>query len=458
MSELITDVPSKPIYAPDGLTASAALPMPHVFVIPPEEEQFQTPPWCCFDASAEPEPEPELEYVEHHSSDLQFIDVALEFLQDSEDNFDVSPMFRRSSMDGADDDVVVMSRIKGEKRSSSVLSFINYRNNTEGRQHGARELPEDIIEVVKVRRSEGKGGISFAAPVTKRSKTIRMPFQKAFRSIKNVGKASSYRNRKPHPPAKDTWPRRASEPVISPREMNMIPQRRQQEEEIEPPRPSSPMLTRRSSRRLSQLFTRGNHSSTELPNSVPSEHGSLVTCTTASSQSSSIPYFGNADTSPSVDDLGVIIDAKSSARALSPTLSSKRASRRFSVLDLHRFFTFSSSSSIHAEDQDPSPRASQDIPSLPPFVPPELSIPFVSTASTPSEFVSPPTSPTYSVDTISGNKHQWPPSVNIRSGQPAGIPRDLSFEMRLDSLHFDSLSFDPDDFDVSVTTDGARRS
>jgi len=27
---------------------------------------------------------------------------------------------------------------------------------------------------------------------------------------------------------------------------------------------------------------------------------------------------------------------------------------------------------------------------------------------------------------------------------------DLSFEMKLDSLHFDALSFDPDGFDVSM--------
>lgn len=27
---------------------------------------------------------------------------------------------------------------------------------------------------------------------------------------------------------------------------------------------------------------------------------------------------------------------------------------------------------------------------------------------------------------------------------------DLSFEMKLDSLHFDALSFDPEDFDVSM--------
>jgi len=33
---------------------------------------------------------------------------------------------------------------------------------------------------------------------------------------------------------------------------------------------------------------------------------------------------------------------------------------------------------------------------------------------------------------------------------PPQRPGDLSFEMRLDSLHFDSLSFDPEGFDVSM--------
>jgi len=34
--------------------------------------------------------------------------------------------------------------------------------------------------------------------------------------------------------------------------------------------------------------------------------------------------------------------------------------------------------------------------------------------------------------------------------------RDLSFEMRLDSLHFDSLSFDPERFNMSMERNRAR--
>lgn len=57
-------------------------------------------------------------------------------------------------------------------------------------------------------------------------------------------------------------------------------------------------------------------------------------------------------------------------------------------------------------------------------------------------------------------KPNWPAVAEARRSddQPAGVPRDVSFEMRLDSLHFDSLSFDPEEFDVSLALDGTRRS
>jgi len=44
-------------------------------------------------------------------------------------------------------------------------------------------------------------------------------------------------------------------------------------------------------------------------------------------------------------------------------------------------------------------------------------------------------------------------SLDLHDGGDGQLhPGDLSFEMRLDSLHFDSLSFDPEDFDVSMNT------
>lgn len=53
----------------------------------------------------------------------------------------------------------------------------------------------------------------------------------------------------------------------------------------------------------------------------------------------------------------------------------------------------------------------------------------------------------------------WRSSADLRhsTDEPKGVPGDLGFEMRLDSLHFDSLSFDPEEFDVSLAIDGQRR-
>src|SRR6202042_3368833 len=140
-------------------------------------------------------------------------------------------------------------------------------------------------------------------------------------------------------------------------------------------RAPSPLLTRRASRRISQLFSRSNYSNVNLisvppsepkptpepapaPEPLPERPPSLVIST---AQSSSLPYLRDTDTSPSVDDLGVPttpasadINSPLTERPISPSLSStsRKSSRRFSVMDLHRLFTFSSSPSIPVEDLD----------------------------------------------------------------------------------------------------------
>lgn len=463
--------------------------MPHVFVFPPEEEQMVNPPWCCFNASEHLHPDyddADDDDDDEHPSDAQYIDVALDFIRDTEENSDATPVLRRASVDEAREEIIVPR--KGEKRSSSVISFISYRNDGEGRQHGARELPEDIVEVVKVRRNEGKVDASTAIqnPATKKSKSIKLPFQKAFRSIKNVGKSSS--SRKPH--AKEVWTSSRSTPNV-PTRGAATPQ----QEEIQPPLPPapprapSPLLTRRASRRISQLFSRSNYSNVNLisvppsepkptpepapaPEPLPERPPSLVIST---AQSSSLPYLRDTDTSPSVDDLGVPttpasadINSPLTERPISPSLSStsRKSSRRFSVMDLHRLFTFSSSPSIPVEDLDQdsneTPRPSQDtVPSLPPLV---TSNDAISTTSSTSSYNYPPI--TFSSlenqpnDNTGRSKTQWRTQEEQQhwsSDKPAELPRDISVEMRLDSMHFDSLSFDPEDFDMSLAMDGRRR-
>lgn len=448
MTGKLTKVHPGHAYAPTTESGEPTSPtlrdgMPHVFVIPPEEEQLHTPPWCCFDANEQNDPDYDDADYDEHPSDSQFIDVALDYIHDVEENAEITPVFRRVSLEEATQEVV-LSR-KAEKRSSSVLSFISYRNEGEGRQHGARELPEDVIEVVKVRRNEGKAVDATTGPAPKRSKTMKMPFQKAFRSIKNVGKGTS----RPKHHAKD---------VLS--SSQGTPQAQPQEEIAPSSRATSPMLTRQGSRRLSQFFSRSNHSNADLVLAT-TEPTIVTTSNTDSSTLSNIEH--TPETSPLVDELGVNVEPTQSERPLSPTLSSNRSSRRFSVLDLHRLFTFSSSPSIPTEDQDQNlnSRTSQDAPTLPTrssHTP--SSIPSTTTTSTSSEYAYPALISTdaYSVDKIGGGD-RWRTSNEIRRSvdEPEGVPGDLRFEMKLDSLHFDSLSFDPEEFDVSLAMDGRRR-
>ncbi|KAF7984060.1 hypothetical protein HWV62_17603 [Athelia sp. TMB] len=404
--------------------------IPHVFVFPPEEERTETPPWCCFNPTDDPDSEYSDSEQDNHS-DVQFIDVALEFMNDhAGDDANVAPIFSRSSMDDAVEEAVVSQR--KERRGASVLNFMNYGGG-EGRQHGARELPEDVVEVFKVRRSESKKEMPPAAPRMKRSKSLKMPFQKALRSIKNVGRSSSNRKQ-----ATKDFP--IPVPAIPAKAVEQLPQ-----EEIEPTisrsRSASPMLSRRPSQRLAQMFSKRNHSKADLVT------GLSETPLASSSQSS--PQLRNTPSPIVVDDLGVFVSDPSQPEDSASTMASRKSAKRFSVLDLHRVFTFSSSSPTPDDELQDTPRPSHDACSLP-----TLSQEGSSAPSTPSLESAEPVdeTPPYAPS----SKVHWRTSAEMRRSS-ADVPRDASFEMRLDSFHFDSLSFDPDEFDVSMALDGQRR-
>lgn len=434
MSATLAPVDHRYLTAPQSYASSLRDGMPHVFVIPPEEEQLETPPWCYFNANGVNYPDSDDDY-DDHPSDLQYIDVALDFIHDADDDQDI-----RVSVEGTEEEEeeIVAAPQKAEKRSSSVLSFMSYRSDGEGRQHGARELPEDVIEIIKVRRNEGKAD-SVAGHAPKRSKTIKIPFQKAFKSIKNVGKSASSRRSR----TKDIFTSSQSVPGIS--KTTQISPQILQEEMARTPTPA--LLTRQGSRGLSQLFSRGNNSNIDLMSSLSDP----ITLGSNNTETSTLTSHPVPDQSPTADELGVALDSNSE-RPISPGLSFRRSSRRFSVLDLHRIFTFSSTPSIPVEDQELiSPRGSQDAPSLPTLVSrDDGSVP----STTSSEF-SAGGSAIYPVD----ERDHWRSSVDFRhsTDEPKGVPGDLGFEMRLDSFHFDSLSFDPEEFEVSLAKDGRRR-
>lgn len=422
--------------------------IPHVFVFPPEEERTETPPWCCFN----PTDDPDSDYSDSEHSDVQFIDVALEFMHDhAGDDANVAPIFTRASMEnGAAAEASVAPR--KEKRSASVLNFMSYGGGVEGRQHGGRELPEDVVEVFKVRRSESKQEM----PPTrvKRSKSLKMPFQRALRSIKNVGRSSSSKQTS----ATKTIPAAKPAPV-QPRA----------QEEIEPPtmprsRSTTPMLSRRPSQRLASMFSKRNRSNADLVASFADPSSSQLP---PNSQSS--PQLRGTSSPVVVDDLGAFVpDPSSSHEDPTASIASRKSAKRFSVLDLHRVFTFSPSPPSPAPDEDapqdapqntpaqdlPSLRTSQDAPSLP-----TLSHEGDSALSTASE-EEPPHSPVTNENEADvlpvASKIHWRTSAEMQRLE-ADVPYDASFELRLDSFHFDALSFDPEEFDVSVALDGQRR-
>lgn len=421
--------------------------VPYVYVFPPEEERAETPPWCCFNPADDAS-----DYSDEgqDNSDVQFIDVALEFMNDhAGDDANVAPIFSRASMDEAVEEV--RSTRKAEKRSNSVRNFMSY-GSSEGRQHGGRELPEDVVEVFKVRRSESNQEVAPTAR-TKRSKSFKMPFQKALRSIKNVGRGSSSRK-----PSAKGIPASAS---IGAKPAEPLPQ----EEIVPTPSPSrsaSPMLTRKPSHRLVQMFSIKNHSNADLittladPSQLASSSQSspqLASTSQSSSQlassSQSSSQLRNTPSPVVVDDLGVFVSDPSQPKELAPSVASRTSSKRFSVHDLHRVFSFSSSAPAPGEEPQETPRPSQDAASLPTLSHEDSSDP----STTSEESAHPPSEPP-----TPSSKIHWRTSAEMRLSS-ADVPQDedVSFEMRLDSLQFDSLSFDADEFDVSIALDGLRR-
>ncbi|KIJ69519.1 hypothetical protein HYDPIDRAFT_185266 [Hydnomerulius pinastri MD-312] len=417
--------------------------MPHVFVIPPEEEQQDNPPWCCFDADELPDNNGDFP----SNPDIHFLDVPYLLQQQQPDL--ATPVFRRGSIDEPAPRVVMPKKLEKKQRPESVR-IIENKNVLRGRQRDARE-DSDVIEVVKVKRSKEALADPEENTKMKRSKTFKARATKALQSIKNVGKSS----RKPH--VKELWTSSESMPGIFKGVQEQI---RQQQEQMDQQPPATPnrkgSLSRRNSRSLSQMFQSVKAPRPESP---------LLTRTTSptlppepphmlpSATSSSLAYLKNSDTSPSVNEaLTPATTDEMVDRPASPSPSVKKNNRRFSVLELHKLFSFSSSS-----PDDPSPASAGA-----PFPPPRnISVPSTSTSTMSSDYPDVPVeegayAAVHFLDLdkadqklVASRYHQAMDTDEDELPLPRR-PRDFSFEMRLDSLHFDSLSFDPEEFDVSM--------
>ncbi|KAG2146958.1 uncharacterized protein EDB93DRAFT_1148267 [Suillus bovinus] len=452
--------------------------VPHVFVIPPEEEHSQNPPWCCFDADLPPENSRYIEVSSANQPDIVF-DVPF-LLHEPEpappfhhEQSSVSPVVAPQSRSST-------SSSRSEKHQNQqhiVTSAV--RNNDLVRivQRDVRE-DSDVIEVVKVKRpKDNKFNHTDHVPPSpsnqeihlKRSKTFRARASRAFQSIKNVSlPRGKQNNSKPH--VKDLWTSTESMPGIfrgilhtkedvSPtasRKLSSFLQRQ--------PFSSDGILS--SSTTTSLPYLKGSDTTPSIAEIRPSYEfieRPLTPCAPTYDHSLRRPVssadFQRAPSSESKSSKGLkrlvssqdlqrsekdlrpvsSDDFRQDERPTSPNPPSTQSSRkRFSVNELHRFFSFS-----------PEPPSSFTVPST-------------STSASTSSTHSYPDVPYAAVhfvdddygreiegkygrnfDLLNGDDDQFPLPSPSR-------PRDISFELRLDSLHFDSLSFNAEDFDVSM--------
>lgn len=426
-----TQFPSTQSYlspnAPPPSTESSLQQMPNVFVIPPEEEHDENPPFCAFDA---------LDVREGHSTspDIEGLDVALSFLQQTDNR---APAFHRS-LANESEETVVMPKKNEVRMDDADIPEIEDEDVVMTERISGTFRDDEIVEVIKVRRNEGIADATPAPPPSaiKKSKSFRIRATQALKTIKNVRKSS----RKPSLPPIVT--RAKGENVDGDEPMDDSPAER----------PTTPSLSHRKSLQLSQFFTtRSRRTSVIEPPASP-------TSTVGPSSSIEVPHPSRPSSSLS-NRANLPFDDDDHT---SPTLSSKKSFRhRISILDIPKLFSptspttsspslssFSSKDSKDSKDSEPlrTPRSKRE--SLPSqSTPPQL--PEISGLSSdysnvaqqrPHSFHAPEDRYTDSLPSSKASTDM----MTARS-QPA-IIYESSFEMRLDSLQFESLHFDPDEF------------
>ncbi|KAF8163011.1 hypothetical protein B0H34DRAFT_856603 [Crassisporium funariophilum] len=347
-------------------------PMPNVFVVPPEEDE--TPTWCFFDA-AEPALSQIVERPETPDIDIDMFS----FPPDSD-----TPPFRRVSPGSAHP--VIMPRRSNEQQSV-VDALINNEDvmyqddDTDSEYEQDLELEEpttlvqaqsrsepprttnrnvaddsDVIEVVKVRRNrraseeESAEQQSVAPSVEmKRSNTIKSRASKAFRSL--TGSLRSSKSRSKTSISSGPSSRSSSQHQLEAPESPMSGTF---------PQAPAPSISRRGSRVLSQLFvapslkTRTSISSFDEPTPIPSSSHIEFAAPSSASRRSSL-----------YEDAAIQDQARLQAASPAPTTSSfKTKNRRFSMLNLQKLFSFSSSTpaptAVSSVQSPPSPVAFDD--------------------------------------------------------------------------------------------------
>ena len=409
---------SLPLTHEHGLVAP--LEMPTVLVHPPEDESM---PWCAFDANQEVA-----------EAEVVFTTPEMELQQSELDDWsqtvhptaEHAPAFHRTQTDSA----VVMPR-RGSTSNSTLSRAANPPGLPpipESPKRPKENDEDDIVEVMKVRRGEGMLDVAYAhgtVPTIRRSKTLtlRSRAAQALRSIKIVGKAPRRPALDQVFPAKENEQPTVKTEVPTPTQSSStVGKRRAKAKDVfNPTHTSTPRLKRRNSQPLTAVFGLGNSESEAVSPSAPDTIGPGFSPPAPHSGGfRTFPYSRGA--SASTPALQLLKDEP--ARPTSPT---------FSLRSHRRKFSFGSLQSILSGNTQPMPEPQQ------------------AEANPDVDDATPPPAPIEDgwdseEDYDSPRRRVAPGRVPRRSDENAYPEQDISFEMRLNSLHFDSFNFDAEAF------------
>jgi hypothetical protein len=397
--------------------------MPAVFVHPPEDEAM---PWCAFDGSQE-----------NADSQMAFTTPEMEedlrsLLDDQSQPVHSSPAdaptFGHSQADGA----VIM-------RNLLRLSVI-----PESPKRAKERDDDDIVEIMKVRRGEGMPDVAYAngsvpIPTLRRSKTLRSRAAQALRSIKNIGKAPRRPTMAHVVSAKENGVTGAAKTKAPALTCGQVPPPTADKHRARavpfPSQSSLPRLKKRVSQPLSNLFGLGPGGSEASPNpdasdeTGPSHSGGFRT----------LPYSRSASASTSA--LQMFSDVP--ARPTSPSFSIRSTRQKFSFVNLQSIFS-GSTTTPDASEEASEPQQAEANPEVD-----ELALPPCA-AQTPVDDDDDDDGGWDSGEDYDSPRRNVDPSGTLRRPRPrqgSGLEeREFSFDMRLNSMHFDSFSFDADAF------------
>lgn len=467
--------------------------MPNVFVTPPVEDQVPT--WCCFDAANpsfsqvldRPEPK-EISPIAFSPDDAYYASEGYVATTTTVSVLDDAITYQRPELE---DDIETISDY-GHELEDQEISFPTRDPANDS----------DVVEVVKLRRQErnhnsAKPDAVQQPPQTKRPNSLKSRASRAFKSL-----TGSLRSKSRTQDIVSSSSSRSS----SQNEHDAPPS--QQDPAPPTSRSRTPTALRRGSGVLSQLFT------TPIP--TQSFDGPAL----ASPTSPTYPKYSLSESSSSVQNVQLSSTSSSYQTSLqdqarldaaSPSLTSRKSSRRFSMLSLQKLFSFGSATPVSAEEEEEvedsnlANNVQPEEPDMTTATPVLRSVPSTPAFSSSSSNSGPetPTSAHYQIPvrvtssssmdgapdfpafdsldalfdsnqnlnlglglglnlptsaqraepstprkSFSASSSMWgsiTPKARKKSAPPSN-EADSSLEMRLDSLHFDSLSFDIDRF------------